>query len=237
MAKDGNLHQGHRQKVRKRYMEEGLENFEEHEILELLLFYTVPRRDTNELAHRMLRCFGGSLIALLNADPKTIVQTCKVSESTAVYLSMISDVVKYYIQKSNLIPKKLDRASAIQKFAAAIFSGGHSLDEALHLICLNAHKVLIADVELESNLADAVNISMKTIIEEVVKHKAKFVILAHNHPGGTLMPSSTDIKTTELIKGYLESIGVRLLDHIIVADGQTVSFASNGLCKLSYSSV
>ncbi|MCD7778564.1 MAG: hypothetical protein LUH47_08685 [Clostridiales bacterium] len=236
--KQKSIHAGHRKRVTARYIKEGsLANFADHQILEFLLFYAYPQGDTNEIAHRILEEFGGSLIALFNASPDEIRRRCGVTESTAALLSLISDLAGYYIKKTNEEPKYLDTPERVQKYAVSRFAGKNACVETFYIICLemkNKKMALLNDLIIISNSPDSVELSMKEVVEKVLMTKTKYIVLTHNHPGGNLTPSGTDIKTTTTIKNYLEPLGIKVLDHIIVSGNNCYSFAEHRLCNMKY---
>ncbi len=233
---DGNLHEGHRKRLRERYIkEEGLGSFDDHQILELMLFYSYhARMDTNGIAHKILNRFNGSLIDLFNASPKEIMRRAEVSEKVAVQLSMVSELVKYYIKKTNETRCKFDSSDVVEKYVLSIFADNNSTREIFHLICLDKKRCMKEDIIMGEGSEDQVKLSMKEVIQKVLENEAVYVILAHNHPGGAPGPSRADLKTTEVLKEYLGKLGIKMLDHVIVSDNSCYSFAAHRLCNLMY---
>ncbi len=233
---DDNIHQGHRQRLRDRYIKDGgLKNFEDHQILELLLFYSYhARMDTNEVAHRILNKFNGSLIDLFSASPKEIMRRTGVTEKVAVQLSMVSELVSYYVRKRNEKNTKFDNSDIVEKYVLSLFINCNEPKEIFHLICLDKKRCLKEDIIMGEGTADQIKISIKEIVHKLLDNEAAYVILAHNHPGGATMPSVADIKTTEVLRDYLGKLGIRMLDHLIVSDNSCFSFAAHRLCKLMY---
>ena len=221
-----NLHAGHRQRVKARYLSEGLDAFEDHQVLELLLFYAVPRKDTNELAHRMIKEFG-SLAGLFEADPKDIARRCGVSENTAILVSLIPSLSRrYFLNKWGEKPI-INSSSKAGEYAISLLAG--RIYEAFYVICLDSqNRVNHADLVHEGTINEAV-VYPRLIVETALRHQANSVILAHNHPGGSTRPSAADISVTKKIVTALESISIKVLDHIIVAGDRYVSFAEKGL--------
>jgi len=221
-----NTHKGHRQRVKSRYLAEGLDSFEDHEILEMLLFYCIPMKDTNDLAHRMLNEYG-SLANLFEADVNDICKRCGVSENTAIFLSLIPSLTRRYY-KSKLGEKVvINSSSKAGEYAIALFAG--RTYEAFYVICLDANNRVKHATLLQEGTIDEVNAYPRLVVEAAIRHKANSVILMHNHPGGTLYPSSMDIKLTKRIVIVLEAISINVMDHIIVADDRYFSFAENKL--------
>ena len=223
---DKKLHEGHRQRVKTRYLTEGLDAFEDHQVLEMLLFYCIPMKDTNELAHKMIREFG-SLAGVFEADPKEVCKRCGVSENTAIMVSLVPSLARRYFKGKWGDKPTLDTSSKAGKYAVALFAG--RTYEAFFLICLDAqNRVIHADLVHEGTIDEA-PVYPRMIVEAALRHKANSVILAHNHPGGGLQPSKADIEVTQKVTVALESISISIMDHIIVAGDKYISFAEKGL--------
>ena len=226
MTNGNKLHEGHRQRVKQRYLAEGLDSFEDHEVLEMLLFYSVPMRDTNELAHKMIKEFG-SLATLFEADPKDICRRCGVSENTAILLSLIPSLSRRYFKGKWGEKPVLNSSSKAGQYAVSLFVG--RTYEAFYLICLDAqNRVNYAALVHEGTINEA-PVYPRVIVEAALRHQANSVILAHNHPGGSLQPSQADIEVTKRISTALGAISISVVDHIIVAGDKYMSFAEKGL--------
>jgi len=226
MAK--NIHAGHRERVRERFMEEGLDGFKDHEILELLLYYCVRRRDTNALAHRMLKEYG-TLHDLLEAHPRDIARRCKVSLNTATLISLCVPLARRYMNGKWGERPVLNSSFKAGEYAMTLFAG--RIYEAFFAICLDSqNKVNHAALVHEGTINEA-PVYPRLIVETALRHKASSVILAHNHPGGSLKPSVADIEVTKKIYAALKSISINVVDHIIVAGQNYISFAEQGLME------
>lgn len=240
MANDSgaDVHKGHRQRIRQRFIRSGLKGFSDHEILELLLFYSYhPRLDTNVPAHRLLDAFGGSLVALFNASVEEIMHKGGVSEKVAVQLSMVSQLAKYYVEKMNDKPVAIKNVSDAMKLVKNIYLAEDKHTEVFHMILLREKgkdKVFDRDIVLARGDNAGIDITLRDIVEKINFKDIRFVILAHNHPGGTLKASPSDVKTTMMINNFLLDLGIRVLDHIIVCDDRCYSFAQNRLCNMGY---
>lgn len=228
-----NLHSNHRQRVRARFIRDGdLDSFEEHQVLEMLLFYAVPRKDTNELAHRLLNEYG-SLFNLMNAKPEEIMKRCKISETTAVLISMIPfvcrkflasglDSDKPFISDFNIAKSYFEAALAGQPF------------ESFYMICLDLNKKLKKVVKISDGVSNSAPIYIEKIISDALLYNSAFLIIGHNHPSGTPKPSSADLDVTMKIVNACMPLNIRILDHIIVCGEDSFSFAKKGLCGLGY---
>ena len=220
------VHDGHRQRVKARYLKEGLDAFEEHQVLEMLLFYSIPMKDTNELAHKMIQEFG-SLAGLFEANPIDISKRCEVSENTAILISLIPSLSRRYFKGKWGDKPVLNSSSKAGEYAISLFAG--RTYEAFFVICLDTQtRIIHADLVHEGTIDEA-PVYPRMIVESALRHKANSVVLAHNHPGGGLQPSKADIEITKRITAALEAISISIMDHIIVAGDKYVSFAEKGL--------
>jgi len=226
MTNGNKLHEGHRQRVKQRYLAEGLDSFEDHEVLEMLLFYSVPMRDTNELAHKMIREFG-SLAGLFEADPRDVSKRCRVSEHTAILISMIPHLARRYLKGKWGDKPVLNTSSKAGEYAISLFAG--RTYEAFYVICLDTQNRVNYAALVHEGTLNEVSVYPRVIVELVLRHQANSVILAHNHPGGTLNPSVEDINLTKTIIAALRPISVSVLDHIIVAGERFVSLKQRNL--------
>lgn len=220
------LHDGHRQRLLQRFLREGLDGFDEHNILELLLFYAIPRKDTNELAHRLMDDFG-SLAGVLDASAQELQQVEGVGENTAGFLKLLPELTRvYYSQKQ----QDLCLASTEQagRFLLPRFIGRQ--EETVLLTCLDGKCRVLSCTVLHKGSLNSSEVNVRKLLTAALKHNAAAVILAHNHPGGVALPSPEDLSATARIKAALEAADIRLLDHIIVADHDFVSLADSGYC-------
>ncbi len=224
-----NPHSGHRARMRGKFIKNGLEGFEDHEILELMLFYCIPMKDTNELAHRILDEYGG-LDKLFEAHPLDIVNRCGVSEHTAVLFSLMPSLFSRYSISKAGSKVVITSSKAAGAFATGLFVDKHV--ETLYIICLNSkNRVLHVAVMSKGTLTSA-PLYPRDYVDVAIKYRAVSVIIAHNHPSGDLTPSPADIEGTNIVADAYKNIGVILFDHIIVGGDRYYSFAENGKLKV-----
>lgn len=219
-------HKGHRQRVRRRFLETGLSGFAPHEVLELLLFYAIPMQDVNPLAHRLLEHFG-SLHGVLEATPAQLMQVDGISENTAVLLGMLLPVMGAYRQSALGEKPCLATAEARESYCRSLFELPGQ--EQLYLICLNARQEVIARCLLGEGHVGALETSARLSAQQALQYSARYALLCHNHPGGTLYASDADVEATARIAAALSAVGVPLLDHLIICGGDTFSFTGAGL--------
>lgn len=222
------VHDKHRERVRKRFRENGLNGFADHEALELLLYYAIPRRDTNPIAHALLNRFG-SLAGVFSAPVEALRQVEGVGDSAAVLLRLVPLIA----QRARLAEAEviLNSRGSIGDYLLELFS--QERNEAVYQLCLDRKGKLLSCKRLGEGSACAVNLDIRKLVENALLSSASSVILAHNHPSGVALPSTADQAATDRAKTALEAIGVALADHIIVADNDFVSFSESGYFYLT----
>lgn len=206
-------------------MKSGLDDFAPHNVLELLLFYSIPRGDTNPIAHRLIDAFG-SLSGVFDATPEELMKVSGVGESTAILISMIPQMARKYLE---------DKADAVNVVGGCGDIGAYLLpkfvgrtNEALMMVSIdNKNKIISCSVVAEGTV-DSAKVSRRKVMEEAMKVKATRVILAHNHPRGVAVPSAEDVAMTREIGRLFAQVGIELVDHIIIADDDYVSMAASG---------
>jgi len=208
------LHQGHRDRLRERFVKDGFESFEDHQVLELLLFYSIQRKDTNETAHRLLDTFG-SLAAVFEAEPSELMKVKGIGYNSAVLISSISGLFRRYSQSRNMKTAMIGTTFAAKAYAEGLLYGKKY--ECLYMICLDSKGNVINSRLMSEGTLDEVAAYPRKIVETALQCKAHSVILAHNHPGGTSYPSQADVDVTNKIADALKAIDIELRDHIIVA--------------------
>ncbi len=210
--KTDNIHEGHRKSVRERYIRRGnLDEYEDHQILEMLLFYAIKRRDVNPLAHQLINRFG-SLKAVLKADHTDLV-AAGLSENTATLLKLVGD-----------IGAAIDRKTAYETVIKTVDDGiiachgllFREMTECVALLCLDSKNRVIKIRTRSEGFSDKVEALPKWVVDTALSNNASGVLLAHNHPSGNPEPSLSDKETTALLHHLLAPLGIALFDHIIV---------------------
>lgn len=220
-----NLHEGHRQRLKDRFLKEGLSNFEDHNILEILLFYSVPRADTNEIAHRLLKKFG-SLSAVFDASVEELCTVDGIGVHSATLIKLIPEISSAYgVDKTRNI-KIFNSVQELGAYFVPKFIG--KKDEESYILLLdNKNKAIKCELIAKGNV-DAVQLSVRSIISRAINYNATSVVIAHNHPAGVAIPSASDIKMTKRLFEALRLADIKLKDHIIVADDDFVSLRQSG---------
>ncbi|HCC34135.1 MAG TPA: hypothetical protein DEQ02_00250 [Ruminococcaceae bacterium] len=222
-------HEGHRDRLRERFLKEGLDSFEKHNILELLLFYSIARRDTNETAHRLIGAFG-SLSAVLDAPYEELVKIKGISENTACLLKMIPGLSRaYQDDKYNSGELIVNSTEAAGDYLLHKYIGINH--EVTSLLSMDGKGAVRNWSVVSEGSVNAAEVSTRKVVEIALRHNATSVIIAHNHPSGIALPSRQDIATTEKLVKALDAVGIFLVDHIILADGDYVSMADSESLK------
>lgn len=216
---------GHRERVRRRFLDEGLDGFKDYEALEMLLFYAVPRQDTKVIAKRLIDQFG-SLQTVFHTPPERLMQEAGLTEATAALIAMLPQLARkieeQQAQENARIRSTLDAGRDV----IAMFRGRQ--DESVRILCLNASGKVVRRARIAEGDVNAVHFPIRKLVEEALACKAVSVILAHNHPGGTMAPSQEDLDATKAAKAALETVGIRLLDHLIVSGDNYCSLREEG---------
>ncbi len=220
---DKNTHSGHRERMRSRYLNAGnLDGFDEHQILEMLLFYAIPRKDTNEIAHKMIKEFG-SLEILINSSPEAIANRTGVSLNTAVLISMVGDIKKL-CKKQALRGVKLKTTKQVREYCAGLFPP-ELAEEVFYIVCLDTERRVIAPIEVARGGESQVTIRLSALISQIGVLGARYAVCTHNHPHGIKKFSMDDVDTTVRLRMGLAGYNIKLMDHILVCGEETVSMS------------
>ena len=230
--KKKNNHVKHRKRMKEEFSKSGFKGWQKHRVLEYLLFQTIPVKDTNDMAHNLINKCGG-FTNVFYADKKEIMEVDGVGPKTAEYLSMIGEFIRYY---NNVIYDKdsfvLDSNTSEQYFRDLF--AGHSR-ESFYIICLDPQsRILNCECVFEGSF-ESMDVDITKIMRIAVRCEASHVVLAHNHPSGIAKPSNADIVSTQAVERALPMGGVKLLDHIIFADGKCVSMSNEKMLLNTFS--
>lgn len=220
------IHDGHRDRKREQFLRCGAEPFADHELLELLLFYAIPQKDTNPIAHELMAKFG-SLQAVLAASPEELMEVPYIRERAAVLIRLIPSLYQRVLIAGDDTDTILDTQARIGEYFRGIFAA-HAT-EVMYQLCLDGKGKKKGLYKLSEGDLSSVGVNVRQIMENALRSKAVMVVLAHNHPSGVALPSREDKVATRMVGDALEAVGVRLVDHVIVADNDYVSMAESGL--------
>ncbi|MBR3269558.1 MAG: RadC family protein [Oscillospiraceae bacterium] len=222
--KEKPIHEGHRSRMRERYLKSGLNGFQSHEILEMILYYAIPRKNTNPTAHALLQRFG-SLEKVFAAEPGELEKVPGMTENAALMLRMMRDL--YQMQTAEDQQKTaLDSGQRACDFFRRLYR--FEQREIVRLAFLDENLYLKKCIVLSEGHPTAATVSVRDITEAALAESCNIVILAHNHPNGTASPSDTDISTTRCTAQALLKNGIILSDHIIVGTDKTRSLRECG---------
>ena len=222
---DASIHKGHRERLKARFLEEGLDNFTDIQALELLLFYAIPQKDTNPIAHALLDHFG-SLSRVLEADVEELKKVPGISDHSATLLALVTELGRYYQVDCAQRVEVLTTLDACGAYLVPRFFGRSN--ETVFLLCLDAKCKVLCCKEIGEGSVNSTSISIRKVVETALSANATTVVLAHHHPSGVALPSSEDVQTTRRIAAALSAVEVHLADHIVVAEGDYVSMVQSG---------
>ena len=223
------LHDGHRNRLKNRFLNEGLTNFEDHNVLELLLFYSIPRRDTNEIAHELLNKFG-SLHGVFEAGMEDLMSVNGISRHSAVLIKMIPELFVVYGRDKVRDIQKINSSDDAKQFFIPRFYG--KVREEVQLVLLDDKMNIIKWVKIYEGSVNSANVPIRKIVEIAIENRATNVIIAHNHPTGLILPSKDDLRATAKVREALALVDVKLLDHVIVSDNEAASLKDSGYSEL-----
>jgi len=220
------IHEGHRQRVKQRFQEEGLDHFSEVQALELALYYPISRIDTNPIAHNLLKHFG-SLAQVLEAPVEELCKVPGVGKNTAVYLNMITQLGRYYLVNRSAQTTILTTLEQCAEYMIPFFFGRRV--EMVYMLCLDAKCKVLCCKEVGEGSVNSTGVSVRRVVETALGANATSVVLAHNHPSGVAVPSNDDVHTSRRIAMALSAVDITLVDHIVVADEDYVSMVQSGI--------
>lgn len=223
------VHDGHRERLRERFLEHGLDNFNELNALELLLFYAIPRRDTNPIAHALLDRFG-SLHAVFDASVRELCEVEGVGESAAVLIRLIPQIMRKSLISAGSSNPVITNSREAAAYLIPRFM--YEKEEVLLLLCLDSKRQLISCTELSRGVVNAVEVNVRRMAEIALKNRACYAIISHNHPDSIALPSKEDDHVTKLAFAALDALGIPLVDHLIVAKEDYVSYSDSGVIHM-----
>lgn len=222
------MHEGHRERLKKRFKNEGLSSFTDVQSLELLLFYALPRVDTNPLAHRLLERFG-SLKGLFEADVADIAAVEGIGENSALLIRLLPEITRKFWISDAQSTRRIATVEQAVRFIRPILFGKPV--EHVYIFCLDSHcRIKHYNCISEGTVGD-VTIYLRRVAECAMRLNASRILIAHNHPGGRPHPSDADIRSTRAIEDALAPLGIDLMDHLIFSDHDHFSFSEKGILK------
>ncbi len=214
------MHGGHRQRLRDRFVGEGVDNFAPHEALELLLTFVIPRKDVNIIAHDLLREFG-SFSAVLEADREDLCRVSGIAENASVFLSLIPQITRYYLVDKWGDKPRINNTRAASEYLRGLYAGRNY--ECFYLLCLDSQLHLLYPALIVEGTIDETPMYPRMAVMAALRHKAHSAVIAHNHPGGSHRASYGDIHCTKRLVNALASVEIDVRDHLIVCGSEVLS--------------
>ncbi len=226
---DKNLHENHRERMRNRYKIEGADGFSSHELLEMLLYHSVPRGDTNGTAHALLEQNGG-LWGVLNAAPEVLELTEGVGEKTALMLSLVGEIVRRSAIESRPVPPRFDTCKKVREYLEPYYLG-LGVERVYALMFDNRMRLIdfyhVCDGTINEARPIARDISRRALIKD-----ASAVIVAHNHPDGFAIATAPDREFTAKLEQALALNGTMLLEHLLFGSGECIPLLQKYACMV-----
>ena len=217
---------GHRERLRARYRISGEAALRDYELLELLLTYAIPRRDTKLLAKKLIERFG-TLARVFEAESAALEEIDGIGPQAVTLISLIRPLAVRFLAAAPGAKTVLKSTGDAAAYFQAKLKG--LPEEEVHIAFVNAKNAVVTTECLQRGTVDQSVVYVRKVIERVLAHKASGFLLAHNHPSGDATPSNHDRELTQALKAAAATVGVRFLDHLIIGDATPFSFKGNGL--------
>jgi DNA repair protein RadC len=225
MSREKKSYEGHRERLRERFLNVGFKGLHDYEILELLLSYAIPRKDTKPAAKALIKEFK-TIQKVLDAPVEKLKDVEGIGENAAVFLKVIRDTISEYFESVAQDKKTFRTLDELVNYLRAVIGGNGN--EIVRVLYLNSKNEMLHSENLgEGTVSEAVAFPRK-IVEGALKHNATSVILAHNHPGGLPEPSDNDNMLTDSVKKALMTVNIGLQEHVIISDDGFYSYRKNG---------
>ena len=215
-------HDGHRKRMKERYLASGLDGFSGHEVLEMLLFYAIPYKDTNGLGHMLESSFGG-LANVLEADYADLIKVPGVTPHIATLICLCGDIGRRYNAEITGRVTHLFDAESVARHIAPWFFGQR--EESVVLVSMDNKRKLLNTTRIFKGSVNSAQFNVRLAVQQALRDNATKVALAHNHPNGFAFPSQEDIDTTRRFAEVLQPLDIRLIDHLVVAENDCLSMA------------
>ena len=217
------MHENHRKRVKERFLKDGIENMPDHEVLELLLFFAIPRKDTNALAHELIDRFG-SLNSVLEASFEDLIEVNGIGETSAQLITLVFQITKKYLRNaSDRKLKRYDGPESVKDLLMSKYLGAR--EEVVYMLSLDFDNNILAINKISHGTFSAATIDKRFVLETAFRNKAHSVVLVHNHVNGIPVPSRDDLNATKAVGDFFQGVNVHLVDHLIYTDKDIFSMA------------
>ncbi len=217
---------GHRERLKDRFIQGGLDTFLDHEVIELMLFYGVARKDVKPLAKTLLKTFG-NLKGILDADIADLTAIPGVSLHAATLLKLIKGLNALYLKEQAKTKTQISCTSELIDYCMTALGG--LKDEHFHVVYLDAQNQLIDMETIQEGIVNQAVVYPRQVLENALRMKASAMILVHNHPSGNIKPSDADIRLTKTIQKAARMLEILVHDHIIIGENRFFSFREEGM--------
>lgn len=206
------IHSGHRDRLKERFLRSS-SAFDDLTVLELLLTYAIPRRDTRPIASALIEKYG-NLQSIASADVTELTEQCGVSAHTAMLIKMLPELSKRVLPKNERTDVNYFESEAASKFLISSFEG--LKQEFVMLLCLDENGIMLDATMLYRGSINGADFRIRDITERALMYESHDVIIAHNHPSGPMIPSRSDLDSTARIISSLSSNGITLHEHYLI---------------------
>jgi len=217
------FNKGHRKRIKQKYRQYGSDSLDDYELLEILLTYSIPRRDVKNDAKQLLASCG-NLYNVMNTSIENLEKIDGVGENTAILINLAKEINKRANKCKNEKVKRFDTQSDMLRFFINYLSA--ESNEKIIVVTLDNANRIIKTHQIAEGTANFAVISPRKIMEVVIADNASSAVIAHNHPNGLSAPSAYDINFTLKLRDLLNTVSVRLIDHIIVGEDDALSMRS-----------
>ena len=214
-----NLHENHRERMRQRYLQQGADGFATHELIEMLLYYSNQRGDTNGTAHALLEEHGG-LQGVLFANTDDLRMTDGVGEKSAILLGLVGDLVRRCAIENRPHAARLDTFVKVRDFIAPYYVGVE-VERVYVMMFDNGLRLIDFYLDCEGTVNEAYPYA-RAIAERAVRKRAASVVISHNHPNGFAVATAPDRDFTHTVEQALKIFNIILLEHMLFADGECI---------------
>lgn len=220
------MHEGHRERMRAQLRQSGMDSLSDVQVLEVLLYHAFARQDTNLLAHALIARFG-SLAGVFEAPVSELVKVPGIGPGAAELIALVPQIERRHLISRTRTESILTSTAQCGQYLTPFFYG--AVEEQVYLLCLDAKCKALDCILVQSGDVNSAGISVRKVVRAALDTNATSVVLAHNHPSGVALPSEEDKRVTQVIRDALDAVDILLADHIIVADGDFVSLADDGI--------
>ena len=221
-----NLYSGHRQRLRERFLKAGIDGVQDYELLELILFRAIPRRDVKQLAKKLLAAFG-SFADVIDADPTRLAEIAGLGEAAITEIKIIAAAALKLSQDNVLQRHVISSWDDLLAYCRAAI--GYKKTEQFRILFLDNKNILIADEQQQTGTVNHTPVYPREVVKRALALEASSLILVHNHPSGDPTPSKADIQMTRQIVDAAAPLGIRIHDHLVIGRGKHISFKDLGL--------